>query len=55
MDELSLVEEMEEFALEDMGKCVQLLEPNSPLLIAVSSVKELAIFSGGASSDWPEE
>ena len=54
MDELSLVEEMEEFALEDMGKCIQLLEPNSSLLVAVSSVKELAIFGGGA-SDWPEE
>ena len=52
-DDLALLEEMEEFALEDMGKCIQLLEPSSQLLVAVSSVKDLAIFAG--SGGWVEE
>jgi importin-5 len=52
-DELAFLEEMEQFALEDMRKCIQLLEPNSQLLIAVGSVRELAIF--GSSNDWPED
>jgi hypothetical protein len=44
-DDLALLEEMEEYALDDMGKCVALLDPSSQLLIAVGSVRELAIVS----------
>jgi hypothetical protein len=51
-DDLALLEEMEEFALEDMGKCIQLLEPDSQVLVAVGSVRELGIFGG--SGEWPE-
>ena len=51
-DDLSLLEEMEEFALDDMGKCLRMLDPNSQLLVAVGSVKELAIF--GNPDEWPE-
>jgi len=53
-DDLALLEEMEEYALEDMGKCIALLDPSSSLLIAVGSVRELAIF-GASEENWPEE
>ncbi|KAI0712864.1 armadillo-type protein [Cerioporus squamosus] len=42
-EELMLVEEMEDFALEDMAKVLRTLDPNHPLLIAVSSVRELGL------------
>jgi importin-5 len=40
-DDLMLLEEMEDFALEDMAKLLHHLDPNHPLLVAVASVKEL--------------
>jgi hypothetical protein len=40
-DEMSLVEEMEDFALEDMEKMLATFDPNHPLLIAVSGVRDL--------------
>jgi hypothetical protein len=40
-EDLALLEEMEDFALEDMGKMLQYLDVNHPLLIAISSVREL--------------
>jgi len=40
-DEMALVEEMEDFALEDMGKMLMAFDPNHPLLVAVSSVRDL--------------
>lgn len=40
-EDIALIEEMEDFTLEDMGKLLTYLSPNHPLLIAVSSVREL--------------
>jgi hypothetical protein len=40
-EDLVLLEKMEDFALEDMGKMLQYFDTNHPLLIAISSVKEL--------------
>jgi importin-5 len=40
-DEMALVEEMEDFALEDMGKMLAAFDPNHPLLVAVSGVRDL--------------
>jgi hypothetical protein len=40
-EDMALLEEMEDFALEDMAKMLQMFDPNHPLLIAVSSVREL--------------
>ncbi|KIK93959.1 hypothetical protein PAXRUDRAFT_33792 [Paxillus rubicundulus Ve08.2h10] len=42
-EELSLLEEMEEFALEDMEKLLRMLDGQHPLLVAISSVRELGI------------
>ena len=47
-EDLMLVEEMEDFALEDMGKMIAMLDMNgniatNPLSIAISSVKELGL------------
>jgi importin-5 len=40
-EDLALLEEMEDFALEDMAKTLQFFDPAHSLLIAVSSVKDL--------------
>ncbi|KAF9541179.1 ARM repeat-containing protein [Agrocybe pediades] len=40
-DEMALVEEMEDFALEDMGKMLMAFDPNHPLLVAGASVRDL--------------
>lgn len=42
-DDMALLEEMEDFALEDMGKMLTTFDPNHPLMVAVSSVRELGI------------
>ncbi|KAI0061801.1 ARM repeat-containing protein [Artomyces pyxidatus] len=42
-EDLALIEEMEDFALEDMSKLLVLLDPNHPLLVAVSSVRDLGL------------
>ena len=34
---------MEDFALEDMAKMLMCFDPNHPLLVAISSVKELGL------------
>lgn len=44
-EELSLLEEVEDFALEDMGKMLIIFDANHPLLVAVSSVKDLGFNS----------
>ena len=36
-----LLEEIEDFALEDMAKLLMMLDSNHPLLVAVASVREL--------------
>lgn len=40
-EDMALLEEMEDFALEDMTKMLTCFDPNHTLLIAVSSVREL--------------
>ncbi|RPD72308.1 ARM repeat-containing protein [Lentinus tigrinus ALCF2SS1-7] len=50
-EEAMLVEEMEDFALEEMAKVLRTLDPNHPLLIAVSSVRELGLHL----SEWDGE
>ncbi|THG94123.1 hypothetical protein EW026_g7284 [Hermanssonia centrifuga] len=42
-EDLMLIEEMEEFALEDMAKMLSTFDPNHPLLIAISSVRDLGL------------
>lgn len=42
-EDLALMEELEDFALEDMAKLLQYLDPSTPLLVAVSSVKDLGL------------
>jgi importin-5 len=42
-EELAMLEEMEDFALEDMSRLLEYCEPNHPLMIAVSSVKALGM------------
>lgn len=46
---MALVEEMEDFALEDMSRMLQNFDPNHPLLVAVSSVRDLGF------NDWDNE
>ena len=41
--DMALVEEMEDFVLEDMAKVLGMFEKDHPLLIAVSSVRDLGI------------
>ncbi|KAF9809312.1 hypothetical protein IEO21_07461 [Rhodonia placenta] len=45
-DDLMLIEEMEDFALEDMAKMLMPFDANHPLLIAISSVRELGLHLG---------
>ncbi|KAG6909546.1 hypothetical protein DXG01_016939 [Tephrocybe rancida] len=40
-EEMALMEEVEDFVLEDMGKMLVVLDPAHPLLVAVSGVKDL--------------
>jgi len=42
---MALLEEIEDFALEDMGRMLTSLDSNHPLLVAVSSVKDLGFNS----------
>ena len=44
-EEMALSEEIEDFALEDMSKMLAVLDPNHPLLVAVSSVRDLGFNS----------
>ncbi|RXW25102.1 hypothetical protein EST38_g773 [Candolleomyces aberdarensis] len=49
-EEMGMLEEIEDYALEDMGKMLSLFDPNHPLIVAVSSVKDLG-FGGGYGSE----
>ncbi|TEB37702.1 ARM repeat-containing protein [Coprinellus micaceus] len=42
-EEMGMLEEIEDYALEDMGRCLQMFDGNHQLLIAVGSVKELGM------------
>lgn len=46
-EELALLEELEEFVLDDMGKLLIELDSNHPLLIAVSGVRDLGLNLSG--------
>ena len=50
-EDLALIEEVEDFALEDMAKLLRALDTNHPLLIAISSVRELGLHL----SEWDGE
>lgn len=53
-EDLALIEELEDFALEDMGKMLRYFDPNHPLLVAISSVRELSIRTDEWESDGGE-
>lgn len=56
-EDLTLIEEMEEFALEDMHKLLVSFDPNHPLLVAISSVRDLGLHLGQGDADdeeWTE-
>ncbi|OCB84852.1 ARM repeat-containing protein [Sanghuangporus baumii] len=42
-EDIALLEELEDFALDDIGKLLKLFDPSHPLLVAVGSVRELGI------------
>ncbi|KAH9918693.1 ARM repeat-containing protein [Amylocystis lapponica] len=50
-EDLMLLEEMEDFALEDMSKMLVMLDPNHQLFMAVSSVRDLGLHL----SQWESE
>lgn len=50
-EEMALLEEIEDFALEDMAKMLTALDPNHPLLVAVSGVKDLGFNSWGSDDE----
>jgi len=50
-EDLALLEEMEEFALEEMAKMLGLFDTSHPLLIAISSVRDLGLGLGAWDSD----
>ena len=54
-EEMALLEEMEDFALEDMAKMLQCFDPNHPLLIAISSVRELGFNQWDSEDDGDSE
>ncbi|PPQ86212.1 hypothetical protein CVT25_006892 [Psilocybe cyanescens] len=54
-DEMALVEEIEDFALEDMGKMLMCFDPNHPLLVAVSGVRDLGFNTYDSDEEGDEE
>uniref|UniRef100_A0A8H7Y6G7 TOG domain-containing protein n=1 Tax=Psilocybe cubensis TaxID=181762 RepID=A0A8H7Y6G7_PSICU len=54
-DEMALVEEIEDFALEDMGKMLMCFDPNHPLLVAVAGVRDLGFNTYDSDEDGEEE
>ncbi|KAJ7061031.1 armadillo-type protein [Mycena amicta] len=54
-EELALYEEIEDFALEDMAKMLSAFDANHPLLVAVSSVKDLGFNQYESDEDGDEE
>ncbi|KAJ3506180.1 hypothetical protein NLJ89_g7010 [Agrocybe chaxingu] len=54
-DEMALIEEIEDFALEDMGKMLLSFDSNHPLLVAVSSVRELGLNTYDSDEDVDDE
>ena len=50
-----LADDKEDFALEDMAKLLYYMDPKHPLLVAVSSVKDLGLNQGGSDEDEDDE
>ena len=50
-EDLALLEEMEEFALEELAKMLSLFDVNHPLLVAVPNVRDLGLGLGAWDSD----
>ncbi|KAG8968327.1 hypothetical protein FRC03_007786 [Tulasnella sp. 419] len=50
-EDMGLMEELEEFALEEMNSLIKILDPNHALLVAIGSVKELGVTSNFYSED----
>jgi hypothetical protein len=54
-EDMALLEEIEDFALEDMAKMLTVFEANHPLLVAVSSVKDLGFNQYDSDEDGNDE
>ncbi|KAJ7666061.1 armadillo-type protein [Mycena polygramma] len=54
-EDMALLEEIEDFALEDMGKMLTVFDANHPLLVAVSSVKDLGFNQYDSDEDGNDE
>ncbi|KAH9485912.1 Importin subunit beta-3 [Psilocybe cubensis] len=54
-DEMALVEEIEDFALEDVGKMLMCFDPNHPLLVAVAGMRDLGFNTYDSDEDGEEE
>ena len=50
-EDIKLVQEIEDYAFEDMTKMVSAFDPAHPLLVAISSVKELGLDLGDSEDD----
>ena len=50
-EDAALLEELEDFALDEVARLLRLFEGSQPLLVAVSSVKELGVRRGEESDD----
>ncbi|KNZ79775.1 Importin subunit beta-3 [Termitomyces sp. J132] len=50
-EEMALMEEVEDFVLDDMGKMLSVVDPAHPLLVAVGSVKDLGFSSWGSDEE----
>lgn len=54
-EDMALVEEIEDFALEDMGKTLAGFDPNHPLLVAVAGVRDLGFNTYDSDDDYVDE
>ncbi|KAJ7906329.1 armadillo-type protein [Mycena leptocephala] len=54
-EDMALLEEIEDFALEDMAKMLTVFDTNHPLLVAVSSVKDLGFNQYDSDEDGNDE
>lgn len=54
-EDLALMEEIEDFALEDMAKLLYYMDPKHSLLVAISSVKDLGFNQEGSDDDADDE
>ena len=50
-EDIRLVQEIEDYAFEDIAKTVSVLDPSSQLLVAISSVRELGLDMGDSEDE----